>query len=436
MRSRILAAKESFWLVPTIGGVAAVLLGLGLVMLDQHLTDMGADQLPFLSALSPSAGRSILSTIGTSMLTVAGTTFSITISVLATTSSTYGPRLVRNFMADRSNQIVLAVFTSTFVYCLVVLRAVRTELEDRSAFVPTIATHVGLVLGLADVAVLVYLIHHTATSVQITTLQKRVQADLIHSIETTRPDPHRRGWASGVAVPPGGGDLVRVDRDGYVHSVDIDAVLRIAVRDDLVLRLCVMPGDYLAPGEPIVDILSGSPADPAATEAQLLRAYSVGVERMPAQDVRFALQQMTEVAVRGLATGTNDPYTPISAMDLSRTALAPLVAWGDPANARLDDAGRPRVLFTWPATAELVGDLIDSMRQYGVEHLTVVLATFGLVQRLAEVARSDEVRSRMAIGTRALLDAYRDSAPASVDLEKAEAHGRAALAALARRLDA
>ena len=88
------------------------------------------------------------------MLGVAATSFSITISVLATTSSTYGPRLVRNFMADRGNQLVLAVLTSSFVYCLVVLRAVRSEADGVVDFVPTVAVHVAVLIALLDVAVL------------------------------------------------------------------------------------------------------------------------------------------------------------------------------------------------------------------------------------------------------------------------------------------
>ncbi|MCT7061932.1 DUF2254 domain-containing protein, partial [Salmonella enterica] len=73
-------------------------------------------------AVGIDGSRAMLSAIGGSMLGVAATAFSITISVIATASSTYGPRLVRNFMADRGNQTVLGVLVATFVYALLVLR--------------------------------------------------------------------------------------------------------------------------------------------------------------------------------------------------------------------------------------------------------------------------------------------------------------------------
>lgn len=68
------------------------------------------------------------------MITVAGLTFSITMLTLQLASSQFGPRLLRNFMRDRGNQVVLGTFIATFAYCLLVLRTVRGT--NDSFFVP------------------------------------------------------------------------------------------------------------------------------------------------------------------------------------------------------------------------------------------------------------------------------------------------------------
>jgi hypothetical protein len=91
--------------------VAAVALAEGLIFADQQLGDSDLGALDFLiTMVGESGSRDLLGAIAGSMLTVASTTFSITIAVLALSSSTYGPRLVRNFMADRGNQLVLGIF--------------------------------------------------------------------------------------------------------------------------------------------------------------------------------------------------------------------------------------------------------------------------------------------------------------------------------------
>ena len=185
--SRVRRATESFWVLPAALGIGAVLLAELLLTLDRHV--VGDTQVWVFSDLSATGSRSLLTTVGGSMLGVAATSFSITISVLATTSSTYGPRLVRNFMADRGNQLVLAVLTSSFVYCLVVLRAVRSEADGVGDFVPTVSVHVAVLIALLDVAVLVYFIHHIATSVQVTSLQQRVGRELDAVVELLYPAP-------------------------------------------------------------------------------------------------------------------------------------------------------------------------------------------------------------------------------------------------------
>ena len=81
--------------------------------------------------------------------------------------SQFGPRMLRNFMRDRGNQIVLGTFLSTFVYSLLVLASVRGSGD--SYFVPVIAVSFGMILAVASLATLIYFIHHIATSIRIET---------------------------------------------------------------------------------------------------------------------------------------------------------------------------------------------------------------------------------------------------------------------------
>ncbi|MDQ3359207.1 MAG: DUF2254 domain-containing protein, partial [Actinomycetota bacterium] len=102
--SLVARLRESFWFVPALLCLAGGAAAQGLVAVDRRLPD----DIGFIQ-VGASGSRDLLGAIAGSMLAVASTTFSITIAVLALSSSTYGPRLVRNFMADRSNQVVLGV---------------------------------------------------------------------------------------------------------------------------------------------------------------------------------------------------------------------------------------------------------------------------------------------------------------------------------------
>ena len=394
--------RESFWFLPAVFALAALVLAEVLVTVDRSIPSSTTAGLPLLGALSASGGRSLLSGIGSSMLTVAGTSFSITISVLATTSSTYGPRLVRNFMADRSNQLVLAAFTSTFLYCIVVMRTVHTEVDDASAFVPVIAVHVAVLLGVVDVGVLVFFIHHIAASVQITSLQARVLSDLRAVAATVWPEEPGDGVrteargreaasasASASAAPPRhdddgvGGAVVRASADGYVQELAWPQLCRVAAREDVVVEVVAMPGRYVIAGDALV-VARASLGSGAVQE--LRRAVTVGAARTPHQDVEFALQQLVEIAVRGLASGSNDPYTAVSALDMSAGVLVPLWRRSDAVVAHLDDQGRDRVLVRWPTVEELTLSVLDAVRTYADGQPAVQEAALRLIARLEQVA--------------------------------------------------
>ncbi|MDQ6644336.1 MAG: DUF2254 domain-containing protein, partial [Chloroflexota bacterium] len=185
MKSRITSfwgnLSTSFWFVPMLLSVAAIALSFATLAIDRTFNSATANAMA--SAFGYDRGtagaRSLLSTAATSVITVAGVTFSITIVALAQASSQFGPRLIRNFMRDKGNQLVLGTFTATFLYCLLVLRAINGT--GNTAFVPHLSVTIGLLLAVSSIGVLIYFIHHVASSLQA----DYVIASASHTLDTT-----------------------------------------------------------------------------------------------------------------------------------------------------------------------------------------------------------------------------------------------------------
>jgi uncharacterized membrane protein len=415
MRSWFLHARESFWFLPAVCGVVAVALALGLIEIDRFLQANNIGDIPLIADLSATGSRALLAAIGGTMLGVAATTFSITISVLATTSSTCGPRLVRNFMADRGNQFVLAVLTSTFLYALVVLRAVRTEQDSTAAFVPSIAVSFAVVLAVADVAVLVYFIHHIARSVQVTTMQSRVLGELMAVIDLLYPrvPAVQPRTVDPVRLPAG--DVARSTSAGYVQHVDVTRLVHLATEHDLVIRVVATAGSYVLDGEVLAQIHTlGSGDTPSSLPKTVAHAFSIDSARTPHQDLRYAAQGLIEIGVRGLASGTNDPYTAVSAIDALGSALVTLYSRPTPTGLHSGSDGELRVVCSWPTPSDVSADVLLALRTYGLSHPIVVDATIRFIDRIEKVATGDE---RRALGEQAtaLRDAYARVAAEAVD---------------------
>ncbi|HEX6268235.1 MAG TPA: DUF2254 family protein, partial [Burkholderiales bacterium] len=108
--------SASLWFVPALIVLAATLLGLALVELDPGRQLGLAERWPRLFGAGAEGAREMLSAIASSMITVAGVVFSVTLVALSLAASQYSPRVLRSFMADRPTQAVLGVFVGVFAY--------------------------------------------------------------------------------------------------------------------------------------------------------------------------------------------------------------------------------------------------------------------------------------------------------------------------------
>ena len=191
--------------------------------------------------------RSVLSTIASSMITVAGTVFSITIAALALTSSQFGPRLLRNFTRDVGNQVVLGTFLATFLYSLLILRTVHDGQGGQGVgFVPNLSVTAAVALAAASTGVLIYFIHHLTGSIQAETLIAAVAEDLKGDIARLRPPappgPGSTPMDRRDATPRAKPALVHSTASGYLRHVDRDGLVEAGDEYDMLIRTAVRPG--------------------------------------------------------------------------------------------------------------------------------------------------------------------------------------------------
>lgn len=381
--------RTGFWAIPSVCVLVAILLGLTLVRVDHVL---GGD-VRFAFDAGPDGAREVLSAISTSMITFTGLVFSITIVVLQLTSSQFSPRVLRTFLRDRLTQFALGTFVATFVYSVTVLRTVTS---GDTPFVPALSTTVGLGLLLLSVGMFVAYIHHIATSIQVSAIMTAIGAETRETIERRYPSgaiertPHP-------AMPPGTAtQLIPAPRMGVVTQIHIERLVALARSGDVVLRTRVRPGDFVAEGGPLVEVLGTGAVDPAAVSS----AITVSKDRTMQQDVAFGFRQLVDIAERALSPGINDPTTAVQALDqlhdlLRRLAARPLLE-----GIYCDEDGLVRLV----APAETFGGYLDlaleEIDQYGAEVGQVQRRIDVLLTDVAAAARPDhraviEVRQRL-----------------------------------------
>lgn len=245
----------SFWFLPALILVAGMVLSELMLAADRGTPGDWIGSIGWLYKTGEEGARLMLSTIAGSMITVASLVFSLTLIALTLASQQLGPRFVTYYMQDRIIQVVLGVFLGTFVYALLILRAINAD--DAGTFVPYLSVFVGLALSIVCFLLLIYFIHHTALFIQADFMLARIAASLSVAIDAVLPK-RDEGLAPADAddtEPPAEFDTdaapVAATRSGYVQLVSCDELREIADAHDVTLRLECHAGHFVVAPLPL-----------------------------------------------------------------------------------------------------------------------------------------------------------------------------------------
>ena len=126
---KVLWDDNRTWLyVAEYVGIAVVLL-VAVLLVDLRVVPL-IDHIPDVLLTSLELAKSIHSTLAGALLTITTFTFTTTMAVLTTYSSNYSPRVVENFLQQKSTMKVLGTFAGGFVYCICCLFFMRNAFSD------------------------------------------------------------------------------------------------------------------------------------------------------------------------------------------------------------------------------------------------------------------------------------------------------------------
>lgn len=406
--------RNSYWFVPATLAAGAVALAIVLLRIDAR-DDQQDGWLSSLVNVGPDGARQLLSAVAASMITVAGTVFSITIVILVLASQQFGPRLLRNFMADRATQFTLGVFTATFLYCLVVLLTIHGDGDG--GFVPRRSTAAAMLMVMLSVGVLIYFIHHIALRLQASSVVAAVWSELCQTTDRLFPEHIGHDLRSGTDEPARSlpHDFERTARAvfapgiGYIRRVDDRSLMHLADRHDLVIRLLHRPGDFVD-ADPVA---LAWPAERVSDRLcrQIRRLFIVGVDRTPTQDIEFAFDQLVEIASRALSPSLNDPFTAQICLDHIAAGLARLAPRPEPSPCRYNARGRLRVVAEPARFVDLVHRTFEPIRQYGASHALVTSRLLDTLALIAPHARTPEDRAALIDEARRVRASSRSERP-------------------------
>ncbi len=429
-RNFLALMKGKLWLMPLILTAGSALLAVILILYGNRLASPGEGKLWWLYNGDAETGRQLLNSLLSGLMTMTSLVISVTFVILTLAANQLGPRLISRFMADRQIQTVLGLFIGTILYLILVLRSVTDTLGAEG--VPHLAITTGSVLTVLCLLALLFYVHKVARSIIADNMVNALYSDMLETMDSVLPP---RDWPK--HEPPlarfsGPAHAISLGTVGYVQVVDYDGLLDLAVRHDLRIAVHVRAGQYLlAKGEHVSVFAAEAPEEDILKAMR--SAFTIGSERTPAQDLEFGIRQLTEIAVRALSPGINDPFTALAVIDRISAIIESQIGRAVQPTDYHDEEDTLRVIVSRTDLRRLMDAGLRPIRQAGAGHPAILTRMAIRLADLAGSVRIEAERVALAAQVEALAQAGEACTCIAMDRDEIREHVQTARSRIADR---
>ncbi|MBK9421385.1 MAG: DUF2254 domain-containing protein [Flavobacteriales bacterium] len=256
--------------------------------------------LGWLSLRDASAARAIISTIAGGIITLTVFSFSMVMIVLNQAASQLSNRLLDRMIGNRFQQLVLGAYIGTIVYALLLLSTIREH--DTGSSVPALSTYLLILAAIVDIILFIYFLHFITQEVKYEVIIANIHSETLGSMEKdcSLPQP-----AVGTPLPEVP-FAVAPATAGVYEDFDLEGLVRFCQRNDVCVEFTHLPGTFILAGAPLL-----TTDRPLGHELQheLLRHVPLAPTGTVEANYTYGFRQLTEIAMKALSPGINDPGT-------------------------------------------------------------------------------------------------------------------------------
>ena len=372
-RTRFREVVDSIAFYPAMMVLLYLAVAVGMIWFD--LSGPGLklkEQMGWMSLKVASAARAIISTIAAGIITLTVFSFSMVMIVLNQAASQLSNRLLDRMIGNRFQQLVLGAYIGTIVYALLLLSTIREH--DTGSSVPALSTYLLILAAIVDIILFIYFLHFITQEVKYDVIIAKIHSETFDSMRHQCPLDHEPEYAPLPALP----FEVLTTSAGVYEDFEPKGLLAFCEKNDLSVQLIHLPGTFLLKGVAVV-----STERPISKDLQEELLKLIPLSKIESVDANFAFgfRQLTEIAMKALSPGINDPGTAM----LSLRALFQLFTFRlehHPETHFRDDQGKVRIrVRTWSFELLFKGT-IYSIWDYGSADRSIRHELHGMLGQL------------------------------------------------------
>ncbi len=261
-------------------------------------------------------GRLVLGTIVASIISLMVFSFSMVMVVLNRASATLSPRVLPGLISNRFHQIVLGFFLGTVIYSLLMIVNINSPEQDFD--VPSFGILVSMIFAIICLVLFVTFIHSISQKIQVDNIMNDIKRSTRKALKKANIEDGGQSGKKEETEPlntPEDEDWYRQKAyaSGFLKKIKLESLKNFCDEYGVIIKIEISVGTYLVKHYPYVKTNKRLNDE---QKEELASCFILYTEEHITDHYSFGFQQISEIAIKALSPGINDPGTAIKAIDL------------------------------------------------------------------------------------------------------------------------
>ncbi|WP_417608310.1 DUF2254 domain-containing protein [Owenweeksia hongkongensis] len=350
--------------------IASVFLAFAIAMMwaeyTKPLMDL-KDKIDFLLVADKETAKSVLTTLVASLISLTVFSFSMVMVVLNTASANLSPRVLPGLVSKKAHQVVLGFYLGSIIYCLVLI--INVQKNEETYRTPTLGVLLAMIFGIMCLALFVYFIESISRTIQTDNVLNQIFKQTLKHLEKWKSSnqnddtslPERKEWT-----------YIYSNTNGYYKSMAKNRLSKLLQKHDLQLYVRVTKGTFTVKGFPLLSVSRDISNDEELIE-EILSHFTFYVEEYTTDHYSYGFRQISQVAIKALSPGINDPGTAIRAIDMLSILFIEKTNIPDFGFYHNEEENITNIFYKEYSFEDLLYEMLAPIRTYGHSDALVML---------------------------------------------------------------
>ena len=332
-----------------------------------------ADNVPLLVINNTQTAFNILTTFIAGLISIMVFSFSMVMVLLNQASSNFSPRVLPGLISNKRHQKILGIYNATLLFCIFTMVGIEPDGGENQ--LPGFSVLLAIVFMVICLGAFIYFIHSISQEIQVHNIMQRLFDEaknrldqLINSEkDSNQKFPDTDNWT-----------VYKSPETGFLQDIVLDPIIQFAKENNNQFEIITIKGQYVYKDKPLFK--SKTKLNDESLE-ELFKYFHFSRDEIIEDNYVLGFKQITEIAVKAMSPGINDPGTTIIAIDYL-AELFQIRMYKNDISILLEDS-QPLVKINSVTFKELLYFVLAPIRTYAKHDVIIVNKLINMFQHLA-----------------------------------------------------